>query len=230
MPRDFVVGVDLGQQHDYTAVAVLERTARPSGPGGDLEGHYGVAHLERFRRVAYPAVIERVAAVLRETARAGTGEDAQRYRVPPAIALVVDKTGVGAGVTDHMRLAGRDRDVGRVEAGVAVNRAEHGWTVPKIDLATGVQLLLQTGRLRFAAGLPDLDVLTRELSNFRVRIGLTGRVSFAAGEEWRTGEGHDDVLLSVALAAWYGEHRAGAPLRPASPDLRRYFTGAGDYG
>ncbi len=214
MPREFLIGVDLAQSHDYTAVAVVERTERPTGPGGEPQAHFALAHLERFQGQPYPWVIARVGNVVAHMRQLGSGfedEDTPRPRwVVPTIDLVVDKTGVGAGVTDHMRVAGlRPIDI-TITAGDRVHPAEHGYTVPKADLATGVQLLLQSDRLRYAADLPDLEALKRELANFRSKVSpLTGRVSFAAAEEWRMGGGHDDLVLAVALACWYGNRGRG---------------------
>jgi hypothetical protein len=228
MRREFVIGVDLAQQHDYTAIAVVERRPAPGDDPPAGAATYDLVHLERFRGRPYPWVVARVAEVERATFEAGGGwrrPDAWGRWVAPDIALVVDKTGVGAGVTDHMRAAGLAPIDVTITAGDRVHPAEHGYTVPKVDLATGVQLLLQSGRLRFAAELPDLEALKRELAGFRVRISLTGRVSFAAAEEWRMGDGHDDLILSVALAAWVGEYDPTPVLRPASPDLLRYFPG-----
>ena len=54
--------------------------------------------------------------------------------------------------------------------------------------------------------LPDAPVLKAELENFRVKISLAGHDTYAAGagDEWRQGA-HDDLVLAVALACWYGE-------------------------
>lgn len=56
-PRYFV-GLDLGQQHDYTAICVQERLPRPDESGGPK---LHIRHLERFRDTLYPDVAERVA-------------------------------------------------------------------------------------------------------------------------------------------------------------------------
>ena len=44
------------------------------------------------------------------------------------------------------------------------------WRVPKRDLVSLMQVLLQTQRLKVAEGLPDAAVLVEELLNFRVKI------------------------------------------------------------
>ncbi len=61
-------------------------------------------------------------------------------------------------------------------------------------------------RLRVAEGLPDAAVLVEELLNFRVKIDpLTAHDSYGG---WREKE-HDDLVLAVALACWYGERGHG---------------------
>lgn len=59
-------------------------------------------------------------------------------------------------------------------------------------------------RLKIAAGLELASVLTAELENFRSKTSLAGHNSYGAGEDWREGH-HDDLVLAVALACWYGE-------------------------
>ena len=64
------------------------------------------------------------------------------------------------------------------------------------------QVLLQSGRLKVAESLPLAPTLVSELLNFRVKIGpLTAHDSYGA---WREGQ-HDDLVLALACAAWYGE-------------------------
>jgi hypothetical protein len=56
--------------------------------------------------------------------------------------------------------------------------------LPKQDLVTALQLVLQTRRLRVAPSLPDADILIREMQNFRVTITLAANETFGA---WREG-------------------------------------------
>ena len=78
-----------------------------------------------------------------------------------------------------------------------------GFRVPKRDLITVTQVLLQDGRLKVAASLPEAETLRRELLNFRVKINpQTAHDSY---EHWREGE-HDDLVLSVSMGAWFRQH------------------------
>jgi hypothetical protein len=77
-----------------------------------------------------------------------------------------------------------------------------GWHVPKKELVSALQVLLQSRRLQVARLLPMASVLVKELEAFRVKITASANETF---EAWRERD-HDDMVLAVALAAWVGEH------------------------
>ena len=85
----FYLGLDLGQRHDPTAIAVVEKIGRALAAV-----QLRVRHLERVPLgTPYPGVVERVREITRH------GELAGRC------ALAVDGTGVGAPVVDMLRAA-----------------------------------------------------------------------------------------------------------------------------
>lgn len=177
----FVLGLDLGQMADYTAVAVIEL----------LPGRvYHCRHLQRFALgTDYTAIV----ASLREMLAA----PALRGRC----LIVADATGVGLAIVDSMRAA--DLPV----AGVIITSGDtergegNNWFVPKRELVGVLRILLESGRLQVAPELPDSQTLTRELLAFRVKISAAGNDTYAA---WREGA-HDDLVLAVALACWFCE-------------------------
>jgi hypothetical protein len=211
----YMVGLDLGQAGDFTALSVLERTrpadpfdspaealyvgqlwsgielAPVAAPGRKRERNYAVRHLERFPLgTSYPAICARVVELFAE---------------PPLKdqTLIVDETGVGRAVVDMIRRA-RPRASIRpitITAGHAVQPEGAGWHVPKKELVSVLQVLLQSRRLQVARSLPLSSVLVKELENFRVKITPAAHETF---EAWRQRD-HDDMVLSVALAAWVGE-------------------------
>jgi len=62
--------------------------------------------------------------------------------------------------------------------------------------------LLETGRLKWAFGLPSGKEFIEELLAFQIRINRrTGRTSYQSGEA----SVHDDLVLAVAMACWYAE-------------------------
>ncbi len=236
----YLIAVDLGQVADYTAIAVAERTEVATGrtevetnigayfDGGEhlprqiarpqTAGRYDLIHLERLDLgTPYTALPERLRMIDRVVRRrwcdlvfAPTNRGGRPADAP--VELVIDMTGCGRPVFDFLNDADLDPVGVTITGGDTVVRVAHReFRTPKRDLAGAVQVALQNRRLRWARTLPEAAVLKAELENFRVKISLSGHDSYAAGvgEEWRTGA-HDDLVLSVALAVWFGEHRRAA--------------------
>jgi hypothetical protein len=119
--------------------------------------------------------------------------------------LLVDKTGVGAAVLDSFTHAGIGAVAITLHGGSSVTRDPQraGFRVPKRDLVTVTQVLLQNGRLRVASGLPETETLKKELLNFRVKIDP--KTAHDSYEHWRESE-HDDLVLAVSMAAWFRQY------------------------
>lgn len=222
----YLTGLDLGQSQDYTALAVLEQTntvnERPLGPPApkdpaqqiweeataDLRPvrtmyppppamhRYAVRHLERLRLgVSYTDVCERVEKL---------------FAAPPlqGSTLVVDQTGVGRPVVDMLHKTKVKATIVpiNITGGLKALPAERGgWSVPKKEMVSVMQLLLQGRRLQIAKTLSNAAVLFKELQNFKVKITAAANETF---EAWREGD-HDDMVLAVAVAAWHGERGLG---------------------
>jgi hypothetical protein len=186
----FCIGLDLGQSRDYTAIAVAEKVEPRDAGGRDFELH--IRHLERFRDVPYLDVVLRVRRLM----------DAPELRAHgTAPALAVDATGVGAPVVDLLRSSGLTFDAVTITGGDTQSRDPTSdlYRVPKRDLIGGMQVLLQSGRLKIARTLAHAGTLRAELLNFRVKINVaTAHDSY---EAWREGD-HDDLVLATALACW----------------------------
>ena len=185
----FYVGLDLGQSSDYTALSVLDQ----SNPGS--EASYQVRHLERVRGIPYPQIVTKVSEIMRSQALAGQA------------ALVVDQTGVGAPVVDLFNQAGLSPVGVLIHGGDKATHEADTWRVPKRDLVGSLQVLFQGGRLKISKKLPLASTLQNELLNFKVKIDpVTAHDSYSA---WREAD-HDDLVLSVAMAAWWAEQNAVA--------------------
>jgi hypothetical protein len=188
---DYVLGLDLGQAADYTALAVAERTYHPDPGGkGPPQAHYGVRHLKRWPLgTPYTTIVPDVAGLVGREPLKGC-------------LLGVDQTGVGIAVVDMVRQArvGAWLHPILITAGHEVANEAGVWHVPKKELVSMLQVLLQTRRLKVAA-LPERQILLREFLAFRVKITTVGNETF---EAWRE-QDHDDLVLAVALAAWLGE-------------------------
>ena len=190
MRPDYFLGLDLGQTRDFTALAVLERHPLSNAETAVEPPEYALRHLHRFPLgTPYTEIVPAVAALV----RSGPLAEAP---------VVVDQTGVGRAVVDMMR-----RAVGwvvpvTITGGHAVTMSEdRSFHVPKKELVTCLQVVMQSRRLRIARGLHEAAVLVRELQQFQVKITAAAHETFGV---WREGQ-HDDMVLAVALACWWAE-------------------------
>ena len=213
-----IIGVDLGQQRDYTAIIVTERVFVPTGRTVRQEfWHRG---LEAYRLAEVPETVGEYRVRHLERPPLGTPYTDVTARVVELVkalgsnpVLAVDATGVGRPVIDmlwktlEVDLEGTsiyvDRCAVTITGGDSVSRnPDGGLRVPKRDLISATLVLLQNGRLKIAEGLPLKDTLVKELLNFRVKINIS--TAHDSYEAWREGD-HDDLVLSVALSCWAGE-------------------------
>ncbi|MDP9438682.1 MAG: hypothetical protein M3P49_08050 [Actinomycetota bacterium] len=181
----FFVGVDLGQSADYTAVCIGEKAGGGESPTAPYE--LRIRYLERFRGVPYPQVAERLEVLLN--------------RLGDPYELAVDATGVGVAVVDLLRQRGLRFKAVTITGGNREAREGRNFRVPKRDLVAGLQVLLQTGRLKIASGLEHAETLRGELLAFRVKVSASGHDSY---EAWRE-QDHDDLVLAACLASWAAE-------------------------
>lgn len=227
-PNDIIVGLDLGQAKDWTALDVVE-ALRP--PVGGLP-RYAVRTLDRWHPKRYQDVvarIERMVPKLREGVHVLQPNGTSYDYVRPNVTLVLDRTGVGRAVGDLFSEAELDLDLQLVSihGGDTVTQDPHGgWRVPKRDLVGAVSVVLENDRLDVPAQLTEAATLKAELKNFRARIGANGHDSYGAGDDWREGN-HDDLVLAVALSLWWGERGNGAGFEPIPGELRSVLQGMG---
>ncbi len=213
-------GWDIGQQRDPTAGVMLERWVQRRWLATDERSEYERLELARARGLSaaaftphwrmvdrwyavryldrlplgtkYPAVVDTIARLAADPALNVMGE-------PPVV--VLDATGVGRAILDLLEARGVRPVRPIIFTGGQVASYDRGCDyVPSKDLATTVQVLLQSGRLRIAEGLPLGEALAEELAEFRVEFNeQTGHAAFAAGR------GSDDLVMALAVALWYAE-------------------------
>ncbi len=192
----YISGLDLGQAQDFSALVVIEqnRIPDPDRAPGSTMNRFDVRHVYRWPlQTPYPAIITDLhlwfdLAPLRNST------------------LIVDATGVGRPVVDMIEAAQMPADVHPYTITAGFKEGENGDTVPKKDLVGAVVSALQTRRLRFAAELELCSTLESELENFRVKVTADRNETFAS---WREAV-HDDLVLALALAVWYGERYGGS--------------------
>jgi hypothetical protein len=201
----FIMGVDLAQSPDFTAITVLGRKikdeagrwipeARVLDPYMKYLVFFDLRLCERLPLgTTYPEVIERLKAVV------NSGEMFSRST------MVVDATGVGLPVFQELVKEKPCKMVGvQITGGSKVTEDKDAevefYNVPKMQLVSALQVLIQGERLKIAPGLEFSDTLKDEILNFRVKVTESANVKL---EAWRENQ-HDDLVLSLALAAWYG--------------------------
>jgi hypothetical protein len=86
-----------------------------------------------------------------------------------------------------------------ITGGVSVSRDAGGYTVPKRELISSLQVALQQQRLRIARSLEHAATFEKEALDFKVKISIGGHDSY---EAWREST-HDDLVLSVAMTTWF---------------------------
>jgi hypothetical protein len=196
----FVVGLDLGQSADYTALAVVQSVSEGPASSADSHKELHLRHLERYPlRTPYPEIAEKVAALMGDPALSPEERIGFRLRrTPPR--LIVDATGVGTAVSDLLKTGGLRFTRVTITGGDKANRSgERSWRVPKRDLVAALEVPFHKGSLKVAEGLTLWPALQEELLTFRRKINL--QTAHDSYEHWRDSD-HDDLVLATALACW----------------------------
>lgn len=201
---DLIGGLDLGSVADFSVLSVVERLPAPE-PTRKRRHQYRVRWLESWDLgTRYTDIVADVRA---------------RYDTPQlkGTRLAVDMTGVGVAVVDQIRAAKVPARVTPVviTAGhkTTVDRATNESHVPKKELVSTLLVLLQAGLVKWpaAADLPRTGPgakfrqmvlkLEKELADFRVKVTRAANETFGGDKSQ-----HDDIVLSMMLACWLGEH------------------------
>lgn len=201
----YLIGLDLGEAQDYTAITILKQFLNSE----THETHYEIPQLERVPLgTPYRQIGEYVKGILESAQVSGqvNGQSIGVYAPNNLPELCVDFTGAGRPVRQIFREMGID-NVARVvpisiTGGQSIGAVPGFYTVSKRDIVRALEVLYQDGRLKLAKELEYAPVFVQELLNFKVKIKpKTGNDSF---EAWRDRD-HDDLVLSAAIAASWGE-------------------------
>jgi hypothetical protein len=154
----YIIGADLGQAVDYTAISIIENT-----------GTLDLRHLERIPLgQSYTGVVDRLT-VLKKSL--------------PGSRLVIDNTGVGRPVADMLRDRGADPVAVSITSGKRTTFVDGVYRVPKRELVRGVVAALESGSLRIAVELLYADALKAELANFQATLTDKGSTVFGGKRE-----------------------------------------------
>ncbi len=191
-PIHYYIGLDLGQRADFSAFAAVQH--RPGGlphflsPWSNPADIYELRQLQRVSLgTPYTEVVNRVARFIALPELKGKAT------------LVVDATGLGAPVVEMIR----DKEMDCMLMPVIITGGERGHldrgyrTVPKRDLISNLEIMLERGELRTAEKLPNRARLVEEMMNMKSKPTKAGNEVIGA-----EGKHHDDLVLAVALAAW----------------------------
>ena len=176
--RQIFLGIDLGQREYHSAFVVLERfEVMPSYTdvlrGKDIYCRYVVRQAERVGLgTPYAEVVGRVKRIV----------DA----LGDGCIVVVDETGVGVPVVESMRRVVRGCAI--LPITITTGARSTGSSVPRAELVTRLQMMVQAGELEIAHGCRHGEELQREL----VHLQLQGK----------HGEEPDDLAMALALACW----------------------------
>jgi len=206
----YILSADLGVEQDFTAFSVLETVIIEHREKGMQDMRLGLPGRRIFDTMAYLRYLERPPL---GTPYETVIERAKSLLSTPPLSgntsFLVDYTGVGHPVVEWMRREGLRPVPILITGGRTVTEEQNGgYGVPKRDLAMALQTLYGSRRIKMAPRLgitrdgkgEDLtQVLLQELGNFKVKKTEKNNVTY---EAWREGD-HDDMVLSVAMAAWF---------------------------
>lgn len=183
---DVMIGLNIGQKRDPTAVCVAEIHERRNGERS--ESHFYVRLLERMPLgTPYPRVADRAGEIVAKV----------KLKTRSAPRLYVDATGVGKPIVDLLEEKGGKAIACYFNHGD--RRVEKSWdevVIGKAFLVSRLQALLQTGRLHLRKTAEAADVLFDELLSYEIPIDENANDRYGA---FRVGT-HDDLVTALGLA------------------------------
>lgn len=196
--RALIVGADIGQKVDPTAIVVAEALFAGSGRGAAWG--FTIRHMERLPlNTSYPDVAARILQVVE---RVDAQQEPANTHTDIPVHVVVDSTGVGAPVVDILR-----RELQGTWATLAEATFTHGdrligafgdqkMSVGKAYLVSRLQALFQTQRIHLPKNHAEADAMATELMDYEIRISEDANDKYGA---FRVGT-HDDLVTALGLA------------------------------
>jgi hypothetical protein len=204
-----LLGVDLGERNDYTAIAyveavpVLRRIQEETGRKyTEATLLYRCLRLERPELgTKFPTVVDRIANMC-----VTLGEN------KGGVSLLVDVVGPGAGVKDFIVPAYTDLAEGTKSEltpgwiwttnGGSVNFDGEKLNVPRKDLVHAGIVAIEDDRYQVAK-MPLRETLQNEMRTFAIKKTAAGNERF---EHYREDDKDDLVTAAILLPVWVGEH------------------------
>lgn len=218
---DVLMGCDIGQKRDPTAICVAELAWRDGTTAG-RDDHYVVRYLDRLPLgTPYPDVVAEVVRIRDgimahlsqpepDVAVVGAGHP-QGYATlngargtaiihpkppsTPIITLYVDGTGVGQPVVDLLEAAGAYPIACYFTAGERRTKQGREVRLGKAWMVSRLQALAQTGRIHLPK-TREAEATRAELLEYEIRVSQDGADTYGA---FKTGR-HDDLVTALGLA------------------------------
>lgn len=199
----YFLGLDLGKSNDYTALCIAQRK--------DLDHKDSIIEVNNVVRFPLGTPYTRVASQIGEIIRAlpdaivskeewPMNAEMPRTYTDHNYRLIVDATGVGNAVVELLRAQQLKMVEVVITSGVGQVRDEGSRRyVPKVQLISPLRVAFESGRLKVASQIPNWRDVERELMDFDEEINGTGAPSYGN----RSANGHDDMVLAMALAVWF---------------------------
>jgi hypothetical protein len=190
------IGIDIGQAVDPTAIIVVESyLPEPERTEDRPEIQHQIRWIEKVPLgTSYLQVVERITVV------------AERCVFIGHPTMVVDATGVGRPVVDMLRKRSKASLRAVTFTGGDKEKKSDAYSsrVPKRDLVTALEVVLQSRRLHVVPDCPLQEDLAAELQSFEVNLNARGHDTYdgASGK-------HDDLVSALMLALWYAERHGG---------------------
>lgn len=195
----YSICLDVGAEQDHSVFTVLERKHHMKPElahrynENDTIGlpHYNLVFLEQLPlKTSYPAIIERTQDILENPVIKNNNH------------FLIDASGVGNPLMQMMYSKGLAPIGVVIVSGLTVNAREGGgYNVPKRDLVTSLQAVMNSRRLQIPKNLPNIEQLRSQILNFKMKQKQSGSIGFEAASE----RVHDDIVMSLAINIWYLE-------------------------
>lgn len=211
-----IIGVDVGQRVDYTAIILVELTYVPENEQEYL--FINVRSVERFSLgTTYSTVRDTLLAAFQNWERHVSRENRSNEHRPY---IVLDATGVGAGLYDLLEEKVREvRSLEHRLVRVTITGGESEARVgsseihlPKVKMVSSLIAAIQSSRMAFP-DTPLANELRDEILNYDLSSRGTGTPELGA---LKSGT-HDDLVTALGLACFYARRRFNRQYRLALP-------------
>jgi hypothetical protein len=191
----YIAGLDVAQQHDWTAIAILELYRPP----GILKAppEIRLVSLDRWQML-YPDTLLELGTIF---------SDEQFAR---KVMLATDATGPGLSLYEDMvrdpellTAVGKDRITPVIiSPGQHQERDGRFRKVPKHYVISRLQSAVRRHEIRVPEGLPLYNVLEGELEGYELKVREGSKHVTFSNNPRDGGPEHDDTILALALAWW----------------------------